>query len=372
VIISSSCLQFLCNDSENRLLIYLFRQFGGDPERITIFGQSAGGGSVDYYSYAWTKDPIVNGFILQSGAVFSFGQASKETSAFAWYNATTKAGCGDSTSNQDLVLSCMRSKNYTEVLNAIKSSAGGLAAVLGSYGPTVDEKVVFSDYQARSEAGNFIRRPMLIGNADYEAGLFKILSTLANQTLSDQTWDLFDLNMFTCSASQRAAYHIRHGVPTWRYRWFGHFPNTDLTVNPSSGAWHGSELAPLFGFTNLTSSATGINDTAPELEISSYIRKAWGDFAKYPSYGLSTGSSTWPRYLGAGHTLARIGINNQTGTNLGDPGDYDYLCPFIAALGGATAASDPITVLSTSDSDLSRLFSLSRDDARTLLTTYPS
>ena len=41
----------------------------GDPKRITIFGESAGAASVDYYAYAWTKDPIVNGFIAQSGAV---------------------------------------------------------------------------------------------------------------------------------------------------------------------------------------------------------------------------------------------------------------------------------------------------------------
>src|SRR5436190_14586297 len=36
--------------------------FGGDPSRITIFGQSAGSASVDYYSYAYTSDPIVAGF----------------------------------------------------------------------------------------------------------------------------------------------------------------------------------------------------------------------------------------------------------------------------------------------------------------------
>ena len=46
--------------------------FGGDPTKISIMGQSAGGTSVDYYSYAYKDDPIVAGLISHSGTALSF------------------------------------------------------------------------------------------------------------------------------------------------------------------------------------------------------------------------------------------------------------------------------------------------------------
>jgi len=48
--------------------------FSGDPERITIFGQSAGGASVDLYAYSYATNPIINGIIAESGTgrAFSF------------------------------------------------------------------------------------------------------------------------------------------------------------------------------------------------------------------------------------------------------------------------------------------------------------
>jgi carboxylesterase type B len=45
--------------------------FGGDPDRITIFRNSAGDASVDFYDYAWPSDPIVAGSIIMSGCVSS-------------------------------------------------------------------------------------------------------------------------------------------------------------------------------------------------------------------------------------------------------------------------------------------------------------
>ncbi|KAH8203299.1 hypothetical protein TruAng_002495 [Truncatella angustata] len=46
-------------------------KFGGDVDRISVFGQSAGAGTIDFYSYAWAEDPIDNGFILLSATMQS-------------------------------------------------------------------------------------------------------------------------------------------------------------------------------------------------------------------------------------------------------------------------------------------------------------
>lgn len=88
--------------------------FGGDPHRITLFGQSAGGGAIDFYAYAWKKDPIVAGLVSQSGTALSFAISSPNMSAKYWYTAASYLGCG----NSGTVMSCMRSKNFTSILKA--------------------------------------------------------------------------------------------------------------------------------------------------------------------------------------------------------------------------------------------------------------
>lgn len=258
--------------------------FGGDPDRIIIFGESAGGSAVDYYSYAWASDPIVAGFIAQSGTVFSpDSQADPSKSAGSWFNVTGNLGCGDADSDPDAVLDCMRSKDWQSIQEAIPSGQG-LASVTGGFGPTIDELVVFSDYAARSAGGNVTKKPLLIGSNDNEQGLFQITLGLRNVTVPDAEWDALALAIFTCSSAARALASVVNQIPTWRYRWFGDFPNMKLAEG-SRGAWHGSEIPVIFG-TDLDIQSR-VGRTAAQEQITSYVRGAWAAFAKDPVDGLT-------------------------------------------------------------------------------------
>jgi carboxylesterase type B len=66
--------------------------FGGDPERIIFWGQSAGGASTSYYPYSYPDDPIVAGIIADSGSPTMTSNHDSAPTNFTFLAGL--AGCG--------------------------------------------------------------------------------------------------------------------------------------------------------------------------------------------------------------------------------------------------------------------------------------
>jgi carboxylesterase type B len=292
--------------------------FGGDPSRITLVGESAGSASVDHHTFAWANDPIVSGVILMSGTARGIAPRTPEAGAASWYNTTSLLGCGDATSTtspEDL-LRCMQAVPAASIIKTLVSTLNSPTS--SPYSPTIDNQLVFADPSTRRAA----KVAMLVGNTDNEMALMRVLT--ANDPGDALVHELSQVT-FVCPAAARAARSAREGNPTWRYRWHGVFPNTQLATRPGpSGAYHYSEVPVVFG--NVDQSL--VKNTRAEERVSGFVRGAWAAFARDPVKGLLRygGEGGWPRYVEHERTLARIGWENRTGLNLEVGNRYDQGC----------------------------------------------
>ncbi|KAF1980856.1 alpha/beta-hydrolase [Aulographum hederae CBS 113979] len=268
--------------------------FGGDPKRIVLWGQSAGAVSIDEYSYAYPKDPIVSGMILDSGTALIPAEVADPTQT-SFRIVAQHFGCVRL--RMQIELDCMRKVSSENIQKFIQNySASGRVPPL-IFQPVVDNRVKFLDYAVRSERGLMAHIPAIIGTNRNEG--MSLIQWNPDPTLIDYgTANLTTSTLFLCPAAQTTANRLKEEhCPTYRYYYTAFFPN--ISPRPWEGAYHGSELPVIFG----TSEYQKPNTSTPaQKKLSETMQEYWVKFAEDPWGVLEVGGKRWEPWSNSGTT----------------------------------------------------------------------